>query len=274
MNAHPSGGLRKQAGLMSILESAGSAAKSIFSQGTSAAGMAKTVGRSAAGALGNQIPRAAVSSAKTVGSRMLTRGLVGAGIGAGGSMLRDKAEGKDVSVGRALGGAAIGGGVGAALGTTMGKRIGRSILSPGKTPSMSLGQAANPMRWGKGEATQIASRVGTRAPITAGGRSAFGNMSVLDKAMTLQSGYEGAKALTSDEYQGHRAEGVFSAVGQGAAMMTGARWAGMRKGTGSTMGHLGRTIGLYLSAGMGGSMLGRAIDKRLPGNVPTGGAYA
>lgn len=271
MNASVAEGFRKEADIVSgvagFLGRAGGALKSIGSQAMG--GAAKVVGRSAAKSIGGaagQGPRitSVIGAAKkTVGSRMLTRGLVGAGVGAGASVLRDKARGEEVSGGRAVGGAILGGAVGGALGTTMGKRLGRGVMNPVSTPTMKLRDAANPMKWWKPNAGPGISR----------GRSAFGNMSLLDKALTVQTVHEGAKALTSDEYQGHRAEGVLSAVGQGAAMMTGARWAGMRKGKGSAIGHLGRTTGLYLGAGIGGSMLGKAIDRRGAGGS-SGGAFA
>lgn len=256
---------------MDVLARAGGAMKSIWSQGSSAAGAAKVVGRSA-GMVGGAIP-GAQQVAKTVGGRMARRGMIGAAIGAGGSMLRDKAQGNDVSLGRAAVGGALGGAIGAASGTTMGKRMTRRLTNTVSTPNMSLGQAANPMRWGKGvPGKPISLPAGNghlgMSVLPGKARSAFGNMSVLDKAMTVQTGYEGVKALTSKEYEGHRAEGVGSALGQGAALMTGARWGGMRKGRSSALGHLGRTTGLYLGAGMGGSMIGRQVDKGLSRHQP------
>lgn len=198
-------------------------------------------------------PPGAPKVIKGVGSRIMTRGLAGAGIGAGTSVLGDKLRGEDVNVGKALTRGAIGGGIGAVAGTTVGKRFVRRVLQPHSSPSLSFRQAANPMNFGK-----AMGGAGVSRPTTA-----WQAMSPLDKGFVAMSGYSGAKAIVKpDEHSGENLGGAAGNIG---AMAIGSRWKGMRRtwkpGGGGMFGSAARSMGLLMAGDIAGRSAGRQADK-------------
>ena len=186
-----------------------------------------------------------------VKSRMLTRGAIGAAVGAGTSMIGDKLRGEEVSGSKAVGRGLLGAGIGVAAGTTMGKRIIRRATAPHSSPSLSLGQAANPMNWGKAMG-------GTKVTKPT---SAWGAMSPLEKGFTVMNGASAAHAIIKPDE--HSAERVGGAVGNTAAMLTAGRWRGVRRNWpgGGSIAPMAKSIGLYTGGDMAGKLVGRQIDK-------------
>lgn len=224
-----------------------------------ALGLAERVVKSKAGrsaiATGRQLHGAAMVPAATRSKRILKHGLVGAAVGTGGSVLRDKAQGRDVSVGRAMaagfGGAALGG----LSGTTAGRRLSRRALSSRKTPDLSLRESARSLVQPKGI------------------RSAVKNMAPLEKAFLGVTAYDTAKQLSNPDTKGQRGKVIGSALGDAGALLTMSRWKGMRrivggpKGTygaraGGSLGAAARGIGFYGAATSAGGYLGSRFDKK------------
>ena len=195
--------------------------------------------------------------AKTVGNRIRNRALVGAAVGAGGSMVQQKMKGEDISLGRAAKGGLLGAGVGAALGTSAGARGFRRLTSPASTPNLSFGKAVNPAGWSKA-APDITTKLPSGGSIVTKGRSAFGAMSPLDKGFLGYSALSTAKDLNNPESKGHRGEIVGGALGNAGAMLTGGRWKGLRAGR---KGSLVKSIGLYTGGSMAGSTIGKSFDR-------------
>lgn len=199
-----------------------------------------------------------------VRGRMMRRGLWGAGIGAGGSMLQQKMRGEDVDLGRAAMGGVMGGAIGAAAGTTVGARSLRRLTAPKTTPNMSFGDAVNPAKWLKRSPNVMTGAAGSKnfAPgsVATKGHTAFGNMSPLDKGFLGLNAYQGAKAMTDPEQRGHRGETIGGLAGMSGAMLTGSRWGGLRSGSGA-MKSIGKSLGLYMGADFAGRQIGKRFDK-------------
>lgn len=200
---------------------------------------------------GGAIP-GAVKTIKGVGSRIMKRGLIGAGVGAGTSMIGDKLRGEDVNVGKAITHGAISGTLGAAAGTTVGKRFIRRVMQPHSSPGLSFSEAANPMNFGK------AMGKGMSRPMTA-----WGNLSPLEKGFTALSAYDAGKAIVHPDE--HTGEHVGGAAGNIGAMMVGSRWKGMRRawkpGGGGMFGSTVRSMGLLTAGDVAGRAVGRQGDK-------------
>lgn len=235
--------------------------------GEAAAGSA--IGWARGGAAVGSLPGATQTATRMLRSkgqamvrdRMIRRGLTGAAIGAGGSVVKDKLQHKDVSLGRAAIGGALGGGLGVAAGTTMGARGLRRLTAPHATPNMNLAGAANPLN----KAPDVISQFPGRPGILSKGRSAFGNLSPLDKGFLGLSAVQAAGSITKPEHEGHRGEGVGSAVGMSAATLAGSRWKGLsHRGGGGALGGFGKSIGLYMGGEYAGKSIGRLFDRKRP----------
>lgn len=242
------GAVKAEAGFASV-------GKSLMGGGNAATRASKTV------LTGGAIP-GAPKAIQGVGSRIMKRGLIGAGVGAGTSMLGDKLRGEDINVGKALTHGAVGGAVGAAAGTTVGKRFIRRVLQPHSSPSLSFSQAANPMNFGKAMGN------GMSRPMTA-----WGNLSPLEKGFTAMSAYDAGKAIVHPDE--HTGEHVGGAAGNIGAMMVGSRWKGMRRAWspkgGGMFGSTVRSMGLLTAGDVAGRAVGRQADKMVhpkgPGEV-------
>lgn len=279
MNEHITRGFVKEAGLWD----SGLRGVASFFRG----GKALAVGREAgatAGILGGARSGGMLGQMRTLGvrsrfgqsaatnkvrNRMLRRGALGAAIGAGGSMVGDKLRGEDVDVGKALRRGLLGGAVGGALGTTGGARMLQKATSARSTPNMGLGQAANPLNW-FAKSKDVTTKLTGGRSVTTAGRTAWGNLSPLDKAFVAQGTYEAGKSLVDKEHEGRRMEGFLGGIGSAGAMMTASRWKGMRSARGvgngqysrgGTLGHMARTTALYVAPGMAGAAVGKQIDK-------------
>lgn len=221
-------------------------------------------------------------AATKVRNRMLRRGAAGVAIGAGTSMLGDKMRGEDVDVGKAFRRGLLGGAVGGALGTTGGARMLQKATANRSTPNMGFAAAANPAGW-LSKSKDVTTKLTGGRSITTAGRSAWGNMSLLDKAFTAQGVYDSGKALVDKEHEGRRMEGFLGGIGSAGAMLTASRWRGMRsaRGTGAgtygrsgTLAHIGKTTALYTLPGMAGSMVGKQIDRATGGPRQEEQSYA
>jgi hypothetical protein len=209
-----------------------------------AAAAVSAIGKGLSGA-GNPLTGGAVAK------RMVTRSLVGAGIGAGTSMIGDKLRGEEISGSKAVGRGLLGAGIGAVAGTTMGKRLIRRGTAPHSTPSLSFGQAVNPMNWGKAMGGSKFTK-----PTTA-----WGALGPLEKGFVALSGVDAAKAMIKpDEHSGERIGG---AVGNAAAMLSAGRWKGVRRPWpgGSGLGATARSMGLYAGGDIAGRTIGHQFDK-------------
>jgi len=220
-------------------------------------GIEKSAGfGSAVASVGKQL---AGGASKSVGKRMMTRGLWGAGIGAGGSMLQQKMRGEDISVGHAAAGAAIGGGIGALSGTSAGAKGFRKLTRPETTQHQSFKESINPGNWFKKSPNISTPRPGGRHIVTKG-RTAFGNLSPLEKGFLGANAVTTAKQMKDPESKGHRGEILGSSAGMTAATLAGSRWGAMRRGGfGNTM----KGFGLFAASGAAGSAAGKAIDKKM-----------
>lgn len=285
MHNHVVAGFIKEAGLLTSLGGWGT---KLFRGGKSGLGQIAAGGvRSHLGTAGEVLGRAGGRArgtplvnraANKVRNRILTRGGIGVAVGAGSSMIGDKLRGEDINWGKAIGRGALGGAVGGVLGTTAGARGLRKAMSAKSTPNMGFKDSMNPAKWLQKSPDTVTKLKGGRK-IVSQGRTAWGNLGVLDKAMVAQSGYESTKALVDKEHEGRRMEGFLGGIASGGAIMGTSRWKGMRNvsrvGTsgyrkGGVGGHLLRTGGVYAGAGIGGSMLGRGLDRAMGNKPPEG----
>jgi len=200
--------------------------------------------------------------------RIKSRALWGAGIGAGGSMLQQKLRGEDVSAGRAIAGGAMGAGVGALAGTTVGAKSLRWFSRPKATPRQSFGEAINPVGWFKKtkDIEAKASKIPTNSknfPVgqtVTKGRTAWGNLSPLDKGFLGFNAVSTAKQLHDPGSEGHRGEILGGSLAMTGATLTGSRWGAMRHGG---LGNTAKSLGLYIGSGAVGTHVGRMVDKKM-----------
>lgn len=182
-----------------------------------------------------------------VAKRMAVRGGVGAAAGVGQEALSAKSEGRDFSVGRAIGKGMVGATVGAAAGTTMGKRMLRRTWQNKTTPTASIGQTIKAP--GKSIAsTQVAN---------------FKNLSPLEKGYSAMTAYDVGSAAVGSNPNGDRGARMGGALGEAGALLVGGRWKGMRRPRGgSVMGSLGRQAALFGGTSVAGSAIGGLADKK------------
>lgn len=252
-------GFEKAAGIETIVPKLVSGFKSMGAQLAAGGARIARSGVAAGASLGKSpLGKDLVNrGATSVGNRIRNRALIGAAVGAGGSMVQQKMKGEDVSVGRAVAGGALGAGVGAALGTTAGARGFRRLTSPASTPNLNFAKSVNPMGWAK-KAPDVTTKLTGGRSIVTKGRTAFGAMSPIDKGFLGLSAVDALRASTDKKHEGHRGEAIGGAVGNAAAMMAGSRWAGLRSGR---KGSLMKSVGLYTGGSMAGARIGKAFDR-------------
>lgn len=194
---------------------------------------------------GHQLAATAHAPQSTIGRRVITRGLVGSAAGAGGSVIADKVQGRDVNVGRAVALGAAGGVLGAAAGTTSGKRLLRRSLSSKRTPDLSF----------KDSVKGLSSRRGLGA--------AAKNLSPFDKAYLGYSAASTVKDIASPESEGNRGRIIGSAAGDAGALLTASRWKGLRSGgRGGALGSVARSVALFSGASAAGGAIGSRFDRK------------
>jgi hypothetical protein len=203
---------------------------------------------------------------------MATRAGIGAVVGAGGSMIRDKSQGKDISLGRAFGAGVAGAAVGGAMGTTMGKRMTRKFFYSPKAPNLSTRRAAKSML------------------TPAGLKANVKNLSPIEKGFMGMTAYDMAKTWSDPSTKGQRGASTGLALGEAGVILGTSRWRGMRrlmgrtagKSTGKltsrgwqvrtgapargkhpgTLGVMGRSVGASLLGTAAGYQVGKKFDDR------------
>jgi len=202
--------------------------------------------------------RALRGAAKVPGakrSRRIIKGsVIGGAVGSAGSAIKDKAQGKDISIGRAMAGGFAGAALGGVGMSPLGRRAARRSMSPVKTPKMSL----------KGSVKSLAKPKGVRAAVK--------NMAPMEKAFLGMSAYDTTKQLAEPSNKGRGAQIAGQSLGETGGLLAASQWRGTRrvKGfgrsgykpkAGGAIGAAARTIGLIGGAAAAGGFAGKALDK-------------